>query len=76
MSWSPVALFGGRCGDLVSQSANSGMGYGGVGMSSFEDTVKNLLRMKPKPHKEEAPASQESQSEPEDRSRSKERSKR
>jgi hypothetical protein len=43
--------------------------------SRFENTVKNLLRMKPKPHKE-ASDPQESQPESEPAPDSKERSKR
>ena len=42
--------------------------------SSFEDTVKNLFKMKPKPHNE-APAAEKDQSES-DAESSKERNKR
>jgi hypothetical protein len=38
--------------------------------SSFEDTVKNLLKMKPKPHKEDS-GSSKSQSSEDDQSSSK-----
>jgi hypothetical protein len=51
-------------------SSDSGISNGTGVLATFEDTVKNLLKMNPKPHKEDT-GSSKSQSSKDDQSSSK-----